>query len=341
MNEPAATVVVVPRERFSMALRSLDSIYASTTGPFRLVYVDGGSPPRVRRALESAARARGFRLIRTEHYPSPNEARNLGAAEVDTRYVVFVDNDVLVSPGWLEALVERADESGAEVVGPLYLLGEPDRAIVHMAGGDAAIHETQGRRYLRERHRANNQPLARVSTTLVAGPSEVMEFHCMLVARETWRRFAPLDEALLSAMEHMDFCLSVRAAGGRLFFEPRSVVAYVPPDRPAWTDVPYLLLRWSEDWNRSSLDHFCRKWAIAEDDPMIAWQLAWLADRRRLALGPVHRAMDTFLPERVRRWIAARMTTALGRVVTARARRRRSWQAGGRACDLNPSANVP
>ena len=79
MVRPQATVVVVPRERFSFASASLESIFENTSPPFELVYVDGASPPRLRRYLEAQARQRSFRLIRTEHYLSPNRARNLGA----------------------------------------------------------------------------------------------------------------------------------------------------------------------------------------------------------------------------------------------------------------------
>ena len=50
------TVVVVPRERFSMAARALDVLYERTASPFSLVYVDAGSPRPVRRL--------GFFLLR-------------------------------------------------------------------------------------------------------------------------------------------------------------------------------------------------------------------------------------------------------------------------------------
>ena len=50
------TVVVVPRERFSMAARALDVLYERTAAPFSLVYVDAGSPRPVRRL--------GFFLLR-------------------------------------------------------------------------------------------------------------------------------------------------------------------------------------------------------------------------------------------------------------------------------------
>lgn len=46
MATPSVTIVVVPREQFSKAEASLESIYATTPPPFDLVYVDGNSPPR-------------------------------------------------------------------------------------------------------------------------------------------------------------------------------------------------------------------------------------------------------------------------------------------------------
>ena len=42
---PLATIVIVPRERFSLTRRNLESIYDCADAPFELVYVDGGSPP--------------------------------------------------------------------------------------------------------------------------------------------------------------------------------------------------------------------------------------------------------------------------------------------------------
>jgi hypothetical protein len=79
MNRTAeclVTIVVSPRERFSVSARSLDSIYEHTDAPFDLVYVDGGSPRHVRDHLARAASERGFTLIGSESFLSPNHARN-------------------------------------------------------------------------------------------------------------------------------------------------------------------------------------------------------------------------------------------------------------------------
>jgi GT2 family glycosyltransferase len=144
--EPDVTVVVVPRERFSAARRALECLLSETTYPFRLVYIDGASPRSVKRYLEAEARRSGFRLLRSEHHLSPTEARNLGLREAaGTRYVVFIDNDVLVRAGWLEALVGCADETDAWLVGPLYCFGDPPLQHHPHGRGDGA-HRGAGRR---------------------------------------------------------------------------------------------------------------------------------------------------------------------------------------------------
>lgn len=43
-EQPKVTLIVNPRERFSYARQSLESIYANTEYPFNLVYVDVCSP---------------------------------------------------------------------------------------------------------------------------------------------------------------------------------------------------------------------------------------------------------------------------------------------------------
>ncbi|HEY9300605.1 MAG TPA: glycosyltransferase family A protein, partial [Phormidium sp.] len=96
MAEPQVTIVVSPRERFSCARESLESIYQFTDTPFKLVYVDGNSPAKEQRYLQEQAQAKGFELIRTDYYLSPNHARNIGLTHVNTKYLVFIDNDVIV-----------------------------------------------------------------------------------------------------------------------------------------------------------------------------------------------------------------------------------------------------
>lgn len=283
MTESQVTIIVVPREHFSCAERSLESIYEHTGAPFNLVYVDGNSPSRVKQYLEAEARRKGFQLIRSDHYLSPNEARNIGLLHVQSKYVVFIDNDVLVTPGWLDKLVRCAEETAAWVVGPLYLIGELELQTIHMAGGTAQIEVKQGKRVMREKHHLLRERLPDLPTPLQRERCDFVEFHCMLVLADVFLRLGPLDEGLLSASEHVDLCLNVRKAGGSVYMEPDAIVTHIPPSPVVWSDLPYFMLRWSEAWNLASLNHFDDKWGL-DPNPN---KVTWLRQRRQLFLEPL------------------------------------------------------
>ncbi|MDH3591543.1 MAG: glycosyltransferase [Planctomycetota bacterium] len=303
------TIVVVPRERFSATRASLESIYEHTRHPFELVYVDGGSPDRIKAYLSRASRERGFALVRSSCILTPNEARNLGVSHVDTRYVVFLDNDVTVSPGWLERLVTCAEETSADIVGPLYLIGPAGTDQIHMAGGDLWFEgELEGRRAFHEKHRHNWRPVGEVADRLRREPVDYVEFHCLLARRDLFDRIGPLDESFMSSHEHIDLCLSVSEAGGKVVFEPESVVTYSPPQRFEQGDRAFYLLRWSEDWNDRSLKHFAEKWNV--DPASLDGARRWLeGHRRRAYLGPF-KGLDSLLAPVWTRKVAQRRAEA-------------------------------
>jgi glycosyltransferase involved in cell wall biosynthesis len=310
------TIVVVPRDHFSDAHESLASVLENTPQSVPIIYVDGKSPRAVARWIEAQARARPFELVRRDYYLTPNQARNIGAARVDTKYVVFVDNDVIVAPDWLEWLVRCADETAAAVVGPLNYEQRPLFENVHFAGGVVRVDEivTDGvqRRTLVDRILKERVPSA-------AEQTDVAEFHCMLVRMDVFRRVGGLDEKLLSTRENVDFCLAVREAGERVFLEPRSRINYLPPDplRPA--DMPYFALRWSDAWDLSSFHHLRDKWRLEEDEyfleqyrnlgwrrhgllmrgGLLRWLGSWRARIRvELALRPIEMRVNALIARR-------------------------------------------
>ena len=262
MQDPQITIVVVLRERFSLTERSLASIYENTQIPFFLVYVAGKAPSRVQRYLQEESNKKGFLLITTAHHISPNQARNLGLKEVKTKYVVFLDNDAMVAPGWLEALIRCAEETGAWVVGPLCLIGEISAGVVHVAGGNVHFREQSGEKTLYDEQYLFNTPIRELKDRLVRRRWDYVEFHCMLVRTDVFQSLGTLDEQLLSVHEHIDFCLGVNQAGGLVYVEPKSVVTYIPSPPYQWTDLSYFMLRWSEEWNIATTNRFCQKWGV-------------------------------------------------------------------------------
>lgn len=317
MESGAVTVAIVPRERFSLAVHSLDNILANIPVDQPLLYVDGGSPPEIQDYIAFRAKTRPFQLLRSDAYLSPNQARNWAQSHIQTKYVVFIDNDALVSPGWLEALVDCAEVTGAWVVGPVYCERLPIAQRIHMAGGEARFIEQGGRRVFHEAHKFCGQRLAEIRPRLRRAQTEQIEFHCVLIRRDVFDRLGPLDEQLLSAAEHTDLCLMVRAAGGEVYLEPDSIVTYVPPPPLTKTDLPYYLLRWSHAWNLSSVERFRVKWNLDANDPGLVEMLDWLGSHRRIAW---HRLNDAIrlLGRTPARWIQNRLINPLEQSINCR-----------------------
>ncbi len=266
MTQPNITIVVVPRERFSCTQNSLESIYEHTDFPFELIYVDGNSPPKVQQYLEVKAQEKNFRIIRTDYYLSPNHARNIGLSQVNTKYLVFVDNDVIFSPGWLQALVSCAEETNATVVGPLMCEKEPIHQRVHFAGGESrVVIDIKGDRHLREKMYKQGHQVTEIRPLLRRIQTELAEFHCVLVRTEIFEQIGYLDEAMLNTKEHLDFCMTVAQAGGTVYFEPDALVTYVPGPPLESSDLLFYMLRWSDAWTIASLQHLREKWCLSED----------------------------------------------------------------------------
>ena len=322
--EARATIVVVARDRFSKAQESLESVFANTPEPFELIYVDAGSPAPVRRWLEEQAASRGFELIRRDHYLASNTARMIGARLAKTEFIVFLDNDVIVAPGWLGALLDCADATGAAVVGPLTCEG--DFNTIHFAGGEVTLSEERENgatvRHLRDRIYLPQRKVEDVRDELKRSQCSLTEYHCFLIRRESLEQVGGLDPMMLSTREHVDLCLAIMETGGTVWFEPDSVVCFLGTTPLKPSDLEYYCLRWSDDWQRRSLHHFREKWRLADDEffwkrlERLDWRrrtyvVAPIA--RRLTLGRGSRRLERALvplEHRVNGWIARRNADA-------------------------------
>ena len=319
MTQPIVTIVVVPRERFSCTHRSLESVYTNTQFPFQMIYVDGNSPRELQQYLKQQSQEKQFHLIRSDSYLTPNQARNIGLSQVNTKYLVFLDNDVVVSPGWLQSLVQCAEETDATVVGPLMCQGDPVHKEVHFAGGEAHIWgDRTGKKRLREKMYCQGKSLQEIIASMQRQQTELAEFHCVLVRRSIFDQIGVLDEEFMNTKEHLDFCMSVAQVGGTVFFEPASIVTYVSGPPLEWADVHFYMLRWSDSWTRKSLERMLQKWGVAEDGYFKSKykKLGW---RRRVTLiGPFSRRLSLGLQNRYLEAALARLDKLLNRWLTSR-----------------------
>lgn len=323
------TVVITPRERWGLAPRSLAATIDALPAGVAIVYVDGGSPPDVAADLEHQTAAVGGIYIRRDCVLTPHEARNLALPHLDRDYVVIQDDDVFPRPGYAEALVNCAAETGAELVGPLIFHGATTEADeIHFAGGD--LHVTDGVMD-RNTHHHGHAKLGDLTEPLTREPTEQLEYHCILMRRATLERLGPFDEAIIGMGGHEDLALAVRRDGGAIYVEPAAEVVYLlmnTVDRREWG---YWQLRWSNDWNRSSLDHFCDKWNLDRDAGWPRWaepwglrQRSWMYHRHGRALTWYGKGLRFASRARPTGRLAGRFDELLNRAGRAELERRRA-----------------
>jgi GT2 family glycosyltransferase len=293
------TIIVAPGERFSLAPRSLRSLAAHTARPFQLVYVDAGSPVAVRNEIAALAAVHGFTVIRNERPLPPNQARNIGLAAATGDVVVFTDNDLLFTPGWLPPLLDGMRETGAGLVSPVILIGEAREGRIGFAGGDMVIDRTVEPGVATTTGRFAGCRVADIAGQLSRAPSDYGALSCVLARRDLLQRVGPLDEEMLGGLADLDLALAVRAAGAAIELEPRSTVIRQDAGEPTLADARQAGLLWSDDRSRRSLDRFAAKWRLDRNGPLFVAEAALLAARQKRAGLPLRsvRAPDSALSQ--------------------------------------------
>src|SRR5687768_3642425 len=102
-----ATVVVIPRDSLSLTPDTVQRVLDVTQPIFKLMVYEGGATEAVRRRLRKVAAANPGRveIVWSDAWIDPRAAVNEVIHRVTTEYTVFIENDVEVAQGWLEALV--------------------------------------------------------------------------------------------------------------------------------------------------------------------------------------------------------------------------------------------
>lgn len=117
MPDPATVSVIIPTyNRKGMLRETLESLAGQTypSGCFEVILVDDGSTDGT---AEIAAEVFPFvlRYFRQSNQGDA-EARNLGARQSQADFLVFLDDDILVEPGYLTHLINAHDKRQKKIV---------------------------------------------------------------------------------------------------------------------------------------------------------------------------------------------------------------------------------
>ena len=148
---------------------------------------------------------------------------NLGYAKSNNRAVreskgdllLLLNNDLVLRPGWLEAMLEvvNQNQSSPIIVGNLQYL--PDTNILDHAGIEVRLDKESNRPVIEHlRELITNKP---VKIFAVTGA-------CCLIGRQTFEALGGFDEHYINGGEDVDLCMKVTQGGGSCWVAPASTV---------------------------------------------------------------------------------------------------------------------
>jgi GT2 family glycosyltransferase len=211
-GEPSVEVIVLFRDRPALLERCVESILGQTTYEnLRLRLVDNGSrDPAMGELLRRFQRDSKVDADRVEGPFNFAALNNAAAAASRSDYLRFLNNDTeLMTPSWIEDLLEEAQRPDVGAVAPLLLY--PDGRVQH-AGAALGMHDYAGHPFA---GLAPEQSTPFGSATDGTRNWLAVTAACMLVERRKFEEVGGFDDSFVVAGNDVDLCLRLTAAGYR------------------------------------------------------------------------------------------------------------------------------
>ncbi len=263
------TIIVVTYNNLEYTRRTLSSVLEKTRYPnFAIVVVDNGSTADLTEYLtELAAAHANVKVVLNGANLGFAAANNIGIrAAADSEYIVLLNNDVIVTPGWLGQLIRHLADPRIGMVGPV-TNNTSNEARLELSEADLADIDQFARRYTSVR-------------TGLSFDIPLLAMFCTAMRRSLVDEVGLLDEQFAVGMfEDDDYTRRVRNAGYRVVCAEDVFVHHI--GRASFSLLDDEHYQRIFDANRAKFE--------------AKWQQAWTPHRARLSGG-----MRTLLASRER-----------------------------------------
>ncbi len=212
---PRVSIIIPVHGKLEYTVACLRAIVQhSAAVDFEVIVVDDASPDATATVLPGIP---GLRYLTNERNLGFVGSCNAGARLARGEYLLFLNNDTQVMPGWMDALLQCfADEPSCGIAGSRLVY--PDGRLQEAGGWVFA----DGSAWTVGRFEDRNAPPYRYrrETDYVSGAS-------LMIRREQFGAIGGFDERYAPAYyEDTDLAFAVRAAGLKVFYEPNSIVVH-------------------------------------------------------------------------------------------------------------------
>lgn len=238
--------IIIPTRDLSDILNAcLESIFTKSQYPnYEVILIDNGSKEEATKQVIADWKAK--EPDRFHCYPldipfNYSKINNYAVSKAQGDYLLFLNNDTeVITPDWIEGMVEQAQRAGIGAVGALLLY--PDNTIQHagviLGLGGIAAHSHQYLPSTSPGYFGHVISISNVSAVTAA---------CLMCRREVFESVGGFDEELAWAYNDVDFCLKILAKGYRNIYLPHVVLYHHESKSRGYEDTPEKLERLAKE----------------------------------------------------------------------------------------------
>ncbi|NQT27886.1 glycosyltransferase [candidate division KSB1 bacterium] len=206
VQKPLVSIIILTWNALDYTRQCIESIRVNTNHPHEIIFVDNASNDGTREYLNELVKNNdNYYLIANNENRGFAAGNNQGMSIAKGKYILLLNNDVLVPEGWLERLVRCAEmDSSIGLVGPLtnQISGLQMIANVTYSNPDDSYEYA---RRIAQAHKQKYTPRRRL-----AG-------FAMMINRKLYEQIDGLDESFGSGnYEDDDYCLRAAEAGYKI-----------------------------------------------------------------------------------------------------------------------------
>ena len=212
-GNPEVSIIIPVHNNAKFTFNCLKSISKNTQGSFEIVVVDDASEDETPRLLKSV---KNIKIIRNSENRGFIDSCNKGAGASSGKYLLFLNNDTIVTEYWFDPLKDAILKDNVGAVGAKLVY--PDGKL--QEAGGVIWNDASGWNY--GKYEDPNKPEYNF-----VREADYCSGAVLLVKKDLFEKFGGFDERFKPGYyEDADLCFSIRKLGYRVLYQPKSGVIH-------------------------------------------------------------------------------------------------------------------